>query len=1185
MENPIIRGAEYLRDAQDPSLDNETRFNTLDRARCCLLDARRNRMPPEQVIPLLLQVLEFCGNDRNPHCRALIGQIAEDLCMRELRSYCIPCTAALQRGLNDKHSLVVKRIIRTLTVLFRKVMGLVVSTGIGHGLFPDAAFAAWRNMQSQAVLAINSNDPGIQKAATKFAETAVLALSYSGSRPTPEHFTLDYAAHRRHSHPMLIIDELENEGKRIVALVAGLIYASFGMPCPSGLAPPKQISHAALVTAFSVIGNLIKRRGKLLPMTVPALLAAVAAISNGAESFMKFSEGQRWTLIKMIKHSLKMVLAFPHIMSNRDILDAQASIRRIDDKLKHEKYMRSHRHSRSSRHDGRDRMHRNAPPGVASNTIHEQPGSMKRPRAGRENLQLVPPQVAWDYSQFLVSSMPPNEIAHFVMTRLILDTPPIHIPSAPPVPSVQEPNQRANKRTKTEPEERPVEPRRPVRRHAPPVVKLKLTDDGIDRLYNRCCKSLLMREAVAKASGADPLRTLVLSGLLARVAMMKSDNAWKLCKEVIEFIAQKIDTRRELALSWLHFVLSAYDDNRAKTHQAQNTVTDTEVVKTDDSVAIDVVDDVPSNSNGKLATDNAKTEMELVENQKDDVRDANNKTQSKEEPSTVETSAAPSGDTKVKNDAIDSQMKDVEQNTAASASVGDTEPNGKVIDGNLGPGNGVAELKGDELLEDEENTPGGDLTKCEAYMRLFQALFDELIANPKVDDTQVRRMIVDAPIIPASVMEMLRDACRDVERAEFALGALRDIILERAGNDRSDALEAVLELAVDKDDVIRGPTIRLVAGSLYSELAPATRCRIEAFAFDGLSLAIASAQEDTAENQAHLEHRSWLVAALCAQKHSLIHRIADAYVGASNKAKNVLLERAKVLSGQLGAEAPAVAELVANGKKGGEEFALSILGGVVKKYGRPAKPIVDAGCARFSATTDARFLEAVVTGMTRDQLVKHLADLVKYCAKDAPLDTPNATSVTADADEATSAAKPFAKLWRTVMEAHPPALTPSDLLVALHTLPDEKATHAAVRACFELRAIYKHAVVAQALQTLVGQTTLSPMLMRTGLLMRAFYDNVDEYLGETIVVPLIRRRLWTIDGLWMRFLDYCAVLKERCVKILLRLPAPQLEQALKTRFELVENFRALVANQKAIKKIPVIKRRVVISALKTMGQN
>ena len=1167
MDNPISRGGEYLQDARDPSLDSDTRFITLDRARCCLLEARRNRMPPEQVVPLLVQVLETCGRDGNPHARALVGQIAEDLCMRELRAYCIPCTGALQRALNDEHALVVRRIIRTLTVLFRKVMGLVVSTGIGHGSFPEPVFAAWRSMQTRAVAAMDSRDPGIQKAATKFAETAVLALSYSGSRPTPEHFTLDYAAHRRLDHPMLIIDELEGEGKRIVALVTGLIYGAFGIPPPSGLSPPMRISHASLVTAFSVIGNLIKRRGKLLPMTIPALLAAVGGITNRSEGFMKFSEGQRWTLIKMIKHSLKMVMAFPHIMSNPDIQDAQANIRRLDDKLKMENHMRSHRQSRSSRHDGgRERMHRSA---VPNNPMPEQPGAMKRPRAGREQLQLVPPQVAWDYSQFLVNTMPPNEVAHFVMTRLILDTPPLPSQSAP-APQHQEQSRRPSKRTKTEADVRVVEqPRRPVRRYAPPVVKLKLTDEGIDRLYNRCCKSLLMREAVAKASGADPLRTLVLSGLLARVAMTKSEAAWKLCLEVVAFIADNIETRRELALSWLHFVLNTYDEHRATSRHAQNTVTDTLLVKSEVSVTnVTNGTDIPTQPNERGS---AKSEATLVEPPKEENGVAKDGETKNGQPSSEKPPAK----------ADDVEMKDTEGGAINANTPGDAEVNGKV-DGVNEPGNGVAESEKIEF-EDAVDEPGGELTKCDAYIRLFRTLIDELIARPNVDDTQVRRMIVDAPIIPSGVMEMLRDACRDVERAEFALAALRDIILERAGNDRTEALEAVLELAVDKDDVIRGPTIRLVAGSLYLELAPATRCRIEAFAFDGLLLSIANSQDDDAENRAQLEHRSWLVAALCAQKHALIHRIADAYVGASDAGKKVLLERAKTLSGQMGAEAPAVAELVANGKKGDEEFALSILGGVVKKYGRPTKALVDAGCARFVSSRDARFLEAVVTGMTRDQLVTHMEDLVKYCAKDAPLDTPNATSVAVEAEEATTAAKPFMKLWRTVMEAQPPALNPSDLLVALHSLPDDAATRAAIRACFELKAIYKHAVVAQALQTLVGQAVLSPVLMRTVLLMRAFYENVDEYLGETIVVPLIRRKVWMTEGLWTGFLDYCAVLKERCVKILLRLPAPQLQEALKKRPELVENFKAIMA--KAPRKIPVTKRRVVQDALRAAQLN
>jgi len=227
-----------------------------------------------------------------------------------------------------------------------------VSLGIGtelesHG-FPQETFDCWNDMEKRAVAMMNSKDVGVQKAATKFAETVVLALSYSGGRPTPEHFTLDYALARRLNPP--ILQEFEAEGHRVISSVAGFIYSSFGIKAPAGIPnilPTVKVSPASLMTAFSVIGNLVKRREKNLALSLPSLLLAVRAITGAGgastESFKKFPEGLRWSLIKLIKHTLKACMGYSHINSNTEVTNALSDIRKIDEGLKHENYAKLHR--------------------------------------------------------------------------------------------------------------------------------------------------------------------------------------------------------------------------------------------------------------------------------------------------------------------------------------------------------------------------------------------------------------------------------------------------------------------------------------------------------------------------------------------------------------------------------------------------------------------------------------------------------------------------------------------------------------------------------------------------------------------------------------------------------------------------------------------------------------------------
>jgi len=497
-------------------------------------------------------------------------------------------------------------------------------------------------------------------------------------------------------------------------------------------------------------------------------------------------------------------------------------------------------------------------------------------------------------------------------------------------------------------------------------------------------------------------------------------------------------------------------------------------------------------------------------------------------------------------------------------------------------------------VEMEVTEATGEHTKCVVYEQTMTEILQRVLGvHVNLGTFELARgFIVDAPVIPASVMGLLRTASRDIEKNEFALHTLRDIVLERYGTDRKEALEILLSLAIDYDTVIRGPTIRLVAETLYNDLPGDVPVQIEAFTFDGLDKVIETiavskdATTDTTSTHpslSELEQRSWLACALVSQKQSLLGRFAESYTKASGAARELLHGRAKALSGQLGAQSTEMVQLIES-DTGAPDFALAILVGVVSKYGRPSTTLVEAACKRFDACGDVRFLDAILPGMGRELLQKYLGDLVKWTAGEMAGGNDEVAETDTTATTTPEVAKAFSKMFRTIMESQPPALGATELLVALHNLDaDSTGAQAAIRSCFELKAIFKYPVVAQALQQLVARTPLPGHLMRTVLLTRAYHEDVDEYLSESIVDPLIRKKVWTKShhkNLYTGFLEYCVALKERSMKILLRLPETQLDAALKKRTELIENFRPVEGNAKALKKIPAKKRKIIVNALK-----
>ncbi len=220
---------------------------------------------------------------------------------------------------------------------------------------------------------------------------------------------------------------------------------------------------------------------------------------------------------------------------------------------------------------------------------------------------------------------------------------------------------------------------------------------------------------------------------------------------------------------------------------------------------------------------------------------------------------------------------------------------------------------------------------------------------------------------------------------ETGLKALRDIVIERYGEDRTLALDILLSLAIDSDEVIRGSSIRLVADKLFADMRGTVPSKIQEFAVESLKAGIATANEEGCP-VAELERRSWLFTALCAQKHELLHDMAKCYVTANEVGQNVLLKLGKQLGGQLGTDSNPAIDLIrgkseeegtkAAGPDGVEELALTVLNGIIKKYGRPSDAVVDAAYARFRMSGDARFLEAVLSGLSRKVLLAVLGDLV-----------------------------------------------------------------------------------------------------------------------------------------------------------------------------------------------------------------
>lgn len=1225
-DTALQRAHAYLEDARDTSIDPASRCEALDAARSAILDARRARVQPQLLLPIFKDVCTAAASDSSYQVRCIVPRAVEDLCLREMKIFVPTATPFLVRSLHDNNVMVAKRAVRALTTLFRKLVGFVVSVGVSDTTFPEARLSAWLQMQVKAISLIQSQDEGLRKAATKFAETVVLAFSYSGGAASPDHFTLDYILKTGSTCPLLDAAALEEEGVRCVKAVAQLIHA--GLDGALTTVRPDGKSSTGLpplsfMTAISVLSNLVRRRRKLLQSTLPPLLVVVTGITGPTRppspAFHSLTEGQKQSIISVLRFSILALRAYPHTRSGRAGTDVNLATNHLSN---YEKEQESRRKEIASSTAAKAKLQNTrssasfpaAPPRHAPVQIQEQKPPTALPQQRRPDPNRPwprpPAKDAFLIAQNLSRSMPHKEVVNFIMTRLLLNIPPpatvpgavrprnLQSPSAPTDEPV--PKRPRRSRFGAKDEDLSKQPSAPpkkvvaVRKVAPPVIAAKLSSEAADKLVTMCCRRVMTRELEASVSGAGPLRTQLLARLLASLSTGKTTAAQTFCDEACTFIATGIHGRVELALAWLHSLLIQeeflkFTPNEGEAQQMLTTVQPHDEKALSPGESKEAVKD--EEMVDKSCADNVKSEQTLVSAEN---AIPNSVKQAREEQSTL---SAQGSDTV---NAVSAEHDNGADATALPKNQAIPQPSDGVknqvqfdstgLHANQdGEENVIADSQ--EELEDEEYVP---LVVGEAYQRVFLKLLLLLKERSNLSSEVFSSVVTGAPVLPAKVLEMLDGLCKDASRTKLGLQTLRDVVVERSGEDGKKCLTLLLQYTHDEDEVLRGPAIRLVANKIFVESSAEISRLIEDHAVGVLSRAMSALAEANPRDIDVLDRSSLLLTALCGQKHELLVSMAMSYAEAGLEGKKVLLRRARDLAGHLGMSAKPILDLLggtlmpvqheedqsgcASDKL--DELALEILRALLKKFGKPTNEIVEAACRRYETSRNTDFIVAVLPGLQREALLRYLAPVVEKTVQSEAAEAGVQTAVLANgAKEEAKSTAGFKDVISLVMNARPPALSPAELLVELHKIKPTTAVSTAIRACFEVKVLYKQVVVAQAVQQLIGMTVTPDLFMRTVHLSKIFHPEMENYLTTTVMKRLIEKKVWVNNLLWEGFLKYCAESKKKSLVLLLSLPPAQLEDALEKQPVLTVLFYELLSNPKNAKKIQPKYRKVISAAI------
>ncbi|KAF2582043.1 hypothetical protein F2Q68_00005674 [Brassica cretica] len=162
-----------------------------------------------------------------------------------------------------------------------------------------------------------------------------------------------------------------------------------------------------------------------------------------------------------------------------------------------------------------------------------------------------------------------------------------------------------------------------------------------------------------------------------------------------------------------------------------------------------------------------------------------------------------------------------------------------------------------------------------------------------------------------------------------------------------------------------------------------------------------------------------------------------------------------------------------------------------------------------------------------------------------------------------------------------PALTPAEVLIAIHEVVPEKGGPPlkkitdACSACFEQRTVFTQQVLAKALGQMVDRTPLPLLFMRTVIQAIDAFPTLVDVVME-ILSKLVNRQIWRLPKLWPGFLKCVSQTQPHSFPVLLELPMPQLESIMK-KFPDLRPSLATYANQ------PTIRASIPNQALSVLG--
>ncbi|XP_023656370.1 symplekin [Paramormyrops kingsleyae] len=454
--------------------------------------------------------------------------------------------------------------------------------------------------------------------------------------------------------------------------------------------------------------------------------------------------------------------------------------------------------------------------------------------------------------------------------------------------------------------------------------------------------------------------------------------------------------------------------------------------------------------------------------------------------------------------------------------------------------------------------PAGSL---DTYDHCLITLLSGLQEKPEQRDGLFTKLVLEAPLITESALEVIRRYCEDESRVYLGMTTLKELIMKRPSR-QFQYLHVLLDLSSHEKEKVRSNALTFIK-RMYER--DQLRDYIEKFALNYMQLLVHpnppsllfGADKDTEVASPWTEETVrqclYLYLSLLPLNHRLVHELASVYTEAIADIKRTVLRVIEQPIRGMGMSSPDLLLLVENCPKGAETLVTRCLHILTDKVPPSPELVERVRDLYHKRVPDVRFLIPVINGLEKKEVIQALPKLIKL----NPIVVKEVFNrlLGTQHSEGSSSMSP---------------LTPGELLISLHNIDstkcDMKSIIKATNLCFGEKNVYTSEVLAVVMQQLMEQNPLPMLLMRTVIQSLTMYPRLGGFVMN-ILSRLIQKQVWKYPKVWEGFVKCCQRTKPQSFNVLLQLPPAQLssvfERCPEMREPLLQHVHSFTPHQQA----------------------